>query len=82
LAPEDPAASISESDAAPFVAILIAQDLQASPPAEHAAILQYANQTKTHADAWKYMKEVQQKLAARRGSPATTEVSNKPRRPA
>src|SRR5262249_20940434 len=55
-------------------------DLQASPPAEHALTLGRASEIKTHADAWAYMKEVQQKIAARRGSPATTEVPNKPPR--
>jgi phospholipase C len=65
--PPHPDASINDTDAVPLLATLVAQDLQVSPPEEHAAIFQRAREVKTHADAWTYMKEVDQKIAARCG---------------
>jgi phospholipase C len=77
-APSRPGASINEADAAPLLAILVAQDLQVSRPEERAAIFRRVREIKTHADAWAYMKHVERKVAARRGARTTTEISKKP----
>jgi phospholipase C len=66
VAPPNPQASINEPDTVPFLAVLVARDLQASSPAERAAIFQRVREIKTQADAWVYLKEVEQKVAARR----------------
>jgi phospholipase C len=68
--PARPGASINEGEVAAFLSTAVAQDLKLSTPDEHAAIFRRVREIKTHADAWAYMKKVEQKLAARRPASA------------
>lgn len=77
--PSHPADSINEGEVAAFLSSAVAQDLKVSAPEERAAVLHRIRDIKTHADAWAYMREVEQKITARRGSLANMPAGNAPR---
>ncbi len=66
--PAHPNASINDGEVAAFLSTAVAQHLSIADPTERAAIFQRVRAIPTHADAFAYMNEVTQKVAALRAA--------------
>jgi phospholipase C len=78
LVPAHPEADVTKNKVTAFLSSAIAVDLKISPPAQRQAIIERAKTIHTHAQAAKYMSDVQQRLKAYRAGRPTAAGAGTP----